>query len=195
MNWSLKGTLVSVVATSFATLSLPGFAQTQQNFPTKPIRLLVPSSPGSQPDTLARMIGAKMSESWGQAVVVDNRPGAGGTLAASTVAKAAPDGHTLLLLRQFCNQRGAATEPPLRPAQGLRWRRPDRVWHAVLVVAPALGVKSVKDLIALAKAQPGKIIFGSSGVRKRDPPERGKIQPRRRHQGHNRGVQGRARKR
>src|SRR5690349_14764845 len=89
---------------AFATLALSAFAlgttscfaQAQQAFPSKPIRLVVATSPGSQPDGLSRMLGQKLSESWARPVVMDNRPGAGGSLAATMVAKAATDGHTIL---------------------------------------------------------------------------------------------------
>jgi tripartite-type tricarboxylate transporter receptor subunit TctC len=95
MNFSLKAALTIVMATNFATVLLLSLAQAQQKFPTKPIRLVIPSSAGTQTDTLARLMSQKMSVSWGQPVVADNRTGAGGALAASTVAKAAPDGHLL----------------------------------------------------------------------------------------------------
>ena len=116
------------------------------------------------------MIGQKMSESWGQPVVVDNRPGAGGTLAASMVAKAAPDGHTLLLAgRTLRSARRCKPNLPYDPLKDFAGITQIGFGTQVLVVAPALGVKSVKDLIALAKAQPGKIIFSSGGDRQRHP--------------------------
>ena len=88
----------------FATLSVTGIAlaaaaagaEVQQKFPEKPVRLVVATTPASQPDALARILGQKLSESWGRPVVMDIRPGAGGALAANVVARAAPDGHTLL---------------------------------------------------------------------------------------------------
>ena len=111
-----------------------------------------------------------MSESWGRAVVMDNRPGAGGMLAASALAKAAPDGHTLLfdggnLLINAVLQPNLPYDP-LKDFAGVT-----RIAYGtnVMIVAPALGVKSVKDLIALAKAQPGKIIFGSAGASEAAP--------------------------
>jgi tripartite-type tricarboxylate transporter receptor subunit TctC len=114
---------------------------------------------------LSRMIGQKLSESWARPVVMDNRPGAGGSLAATTVAKAAPDGHTLLYsLPAFAIT--AVLQPnltydPLKQFAGIT-----QIGFStnVLVVAPALGVKSVKELIALAKSKPGKLIFGSGAT-------------------------------
>ena len=158
-------TYATVIIAGIAVAALPGFAQAQQNFPSKPIRLVVGLPAGSQPDILARMIGQKMSEGWGRPVVVDNRPGGGGTLAAGTVAKATPDGHTLLLAGgNFAIS--AALQPSLSydPFKDFAGITQIGFPTAVLVAAPALGVKSVKDLIALAKAQPGKIIFGSPPV-------------------------------
>jgi tripartite-type tricarboxylate transporter receptor subunit TctC len=136
--------------------------QKQQQFPSKPIRLLVSTTPGTPPDTIARMMGEKMSASWGQPVVVDSRPGAGGALAAGMVAKAAPDGHTLLMVSGFAIT--AALQPNL-PYDSLKdFTRVGQLGHmgGGLFVAPALGAKSIKELIALAKAQPGKIIYGSN---------------------------------
>jgi tripartite-type tricarboxylate transporter receptor subunit TctC len=158
---SSKATLVIATAIQIAALSLTSLAQAQQKFPTKPIRFVVASSPGVGNHALAHMIGEKLIVSWGQPVVVENRPGAGGLLAGSTVAKAVPDGHTLLMVGGFPIT--AVMQPnlpydPLKDFVGVT-----QIGHgtAVLVVSPALGAKSVKELIALAHTQPGKIIYGS----------------------------------
>jgi tripartite-type tricarboxylate transporter receptor subunit TctC len=111
------------------------------------------------------MIGEKMSLSWGTAVVVDNRPGGAGIIAASTVAKATPDGHTLLFSVGFAIT--AALHPNLLPYDPWKdFARVAQIGHgtSILVVAPALGVTSVSELIAIAKTQPGKIIFGSGAA-------------------------------
>jgi len=154
----------TVVATGIALAAAPGFAQAQQKFPSKPVRIVVPNPAGSQGDTLARMIGLKMSESWGHPVVVDNRTGGVGTVAGSTVVKAAPDGHTLLQTAGFSISAALQTNLPYDPLKDFAGVVQIGIGTQVLVVAPALGVKSVKDFIALAKAQPGKIIYGSSAV-------------------------------
>lgn len=113
---------------------------------------------------LARVIGQKLSETWGKPVVIDNRPGAGGVLAASMVAKATPDGHTLLYaLPNF------AISPVLQPSVPYALKDFAGITQIgfstnVLVATPALGVKSVNDLITVAKAQPGKIVFASSAT-------------------------------
>ncbi len=131
----------------------------------KPMRLVASTTPGGQPDGIARMIAQKMSESWGRPVVVDNRPGAGGVLAAGMVAKATPDGHTILYaLPNFAIS--TALQPSLSYDALRDFTCITQIGFStnVLVASPALGVKSVKDLIALAKAQPGKIVFASSAT-------------------------------
>ena len=136
-----------------------------QSYPTKPIRMLIGFSAGSTTDVLARTVGQKMAEAWGQQVVVDNRPGAGGISASTTVATATPDGYTLLMVSAGHAATAAMfTKLPydtLRDFAGI-----SRVANvpSILVVAPALGVKSVKELIALAKARPGQLNFSSPGV-------------------------------
>jgi tripartite-type tricarboxylate transporter receptor subunit TctC len=163
MQTILKTTLVYAVwAVATATVAVAAdFPQAQLKFPTKPIRLMVPSSAGTATDTLARTIGAKLSESWGQPVVVDSRPGGGGALATNIVAKAAPDGHTLLLTSGFAISAALQPNLPYDPFKDFVGAGQIAIGTAVLIVAPVLGVKSVRDLIALAKAQPGKIIFAS----------------------------------
>lgn len=158
-------TFATAIATGIAVAPLPGLAQAQQKFPTKPIRFVVGYVPGAQSDTLARIIGAKVSESWRQPVVVENRTAAVGTLAAMTVAKAAPDGHTLLYGgANFAISAAMQPSLPYDPVKDFAGVTQIGYGTQVLVVAPALGVKSVKDLIALAKAQPRKIIFGSAAT-------------------------------
>ena len=133
-----------------------------QGFPSKPVRLIVGSAAGGQPDALSRMIGQKLSEHWGRPVVMDNRAGGGGVLAATTVARAAPDGHTLLYaIPTFTINAVLLPNVPYDPLRQFDSITQIGFSTNVLVVAPSLGVKSVKDLTALAKAQPGKLIFGS----------------------------------
>jgi tripartite-type tricarboxylate transporter receptor subunit TctC len=159
----LHGIIAAGAAIGIAVAS-PGLAQAQQKFPTKPIRLAVGIAVGSQADTLVRMIGQKLSEGWGQSVVVDNRAGAGGTLAAGVVAKAAPDGHTLLYTTGFAISAALQPDLPYDPFKDFVGVAQIGYGTQVLSVAPALGVRSVDELIALGKAQPGKLIFGSSAV-------------------------------
>ena len=154
-----------VLALAVLLFSGSAFAQPRQAFPQKPIRLVVAFSPGGTPDTLARMIGPKMSDTWKQPVVIENRAGAGGTIAAAIVAKATPDGYTLLQTSPaFAITAALTPNLPYDPLKDFAGVIQIGYSTTVLVVAPALGVKSVKELIALAHAQPGKILFGSAGA-------------------------------
>jgi tripartite-type tricarboxylate transporter receptor subunit TctC len=153
-----------VIAVAMATVPMASIAQSLQKFPTKPIRFVLPISTGSQTDILARLIGEKMSANWGQPVVVDNRPGAGGLLATSAVGKAAPDGYTLLLTNTFAVSAALQPNLPYDSLKDFTGVAQIGYGNSILVVAPALGVNSLKDFVALAKAQPGNIVFGSMAV-------------------------------
>lgn len=136
-----------------------------QNFPVKPIRMLVGFSAGSTTDLLARTIGQKMGEAWGQQVLIENRPSAGGIVASTAVATSAPDGYTLLMVSAG-HAASAATFAKL-PYDTLRdFVGVSRVANvpSILVVSPSLGVKSVRELIAIARARPGELNFSSPGV-------------------------------
>lgn len=158
-------TFATTIATGIIAMLMPADAQAQQKFPTKPVRLVVGYVPGGQSETLTRFVGAKLSEMWRQPVVVENRPGAGGMLAAAMVAKATPDGYTLLYAgSNFAITAALQPSLPYDPIKDFAGVTQIGYGTQVLVVGLALGVKSVKDLIALAKAQPGKIIFGSAST-------------------------------
>ena len=136
-----------------------------QTYPTKPIRILVPFTAGSQTDLLARMMAPKMFEKWGQQVVVDNRPSAGGIVAGGIVAGAAPDGYTLMLTSSaYAVSAAIYTKLPYDPLKDIDGIAKFASIALVLVASPGLGVKSVKDLIALAKQKPGQMNFGSAGI-------------------------------
>ncbi len=135
------------------------------NYPNKPIRFIVPFSPGAGTDTTARTIAQKLGEKWGQQVVVDNRTGAGGAIGVDFTAKANPDGYTICLI-SASNSVNSATNPSLpydleKDLQGVS--QATSLFY-VMYIQPSLPVKSVKDLIAHAKANPGKLNFGSSGT-------------------------------
>lgn len=134
-------------------------------YPTKPIRLIVPFTPGGLSDALARIIAQNVQQDWKQQMVIDNRPGAGTTLAADIVAKAPNDGYTLFYQDITTHGINAGLYRKL-PYNSLKDFVPVAMVSAsplILVVHPSLPVKSVKELVALAKMQPGKITFGSSG--------------------------------
>lgn len=146
-----------------AVLCLAPWAQAQ-NYPNRPIRWVVPFSPGGAADVPGRILTQKLSEAVGHQVVVDNRPGAGSTIGADQAAKALPDGYTLLMISNT-HFVSAALYKKL-PYDSLTDFAPvTQVTSApnVIVVHPSLPVKSVKELIALAKAKPGKIDYASSG--------------------------------
>ena len=153
-----------VIAAGIAATVTPGFAQTGKNFPSKPVRMLT-GAYGSPSDILARTLGPKMSESWGQPVVVENRAGAAGTIAAAILAKAVPDGYTLLLISaQFAIGAALHSNLPYDALKDFAGVTQIGFSTSALLVSPALGVKSVKEFIALAQAKPGQILFSSGGA-------------------------------
>lgn len=161
-----RRTLVStLIAGCVGVAAATGHAQTLQTFPVKPIRLVVPFPVGSPSDALARTIGPKMSERWGQPVVMDNRPGANGVTGTAIAAKATPDGHTLLITSaSFVTSAVMHAKLPYDPRKDFTGVMQLAPSAGVLVVSPFLDVKSLKEFIALAKARPGGIYFGSGGI-------------------------------
>ena len=134
-------------------------------YPSKPIRIVAPFPPGGPADILSRIIGHKLSQSWGQQVIVDNRPGAGGNIGADLVAKAAPDGYTLLLGFVGTHAINASLYAKM-PYDNVKDFEPVSQIAAVtivLVVHPSVSALSIKELIALAKSKPGQLTFGSPG--------------------------------
>jgi len=152
-----------IFAVVFGALLIVG-AAFGQSWPTKPVKLVVPFTAGSATDILARAFGQKLSEMWGQPVVIENHPGAGGTIGAGIVAKAAPDGYTLLV-----HSAGYAVNPWIYPNLPYDTNKefveiaPLGGQPNVLVVAPETNIKSVRQLIADAKAKPGSMNYGSAG--------------------------------
>ena len=152
--------LMAVVALMCASVATPA-----QDYPARPIRMILGFAPGGSTDLVARVVGQKMAEAWGQQVVIDNRPGANGMIGADLVAKASPDGYSLLL----------SSIGPMAINASLYKMPYDIVTEFapvtytgnvtnLLVVHPSVPATNVKELIALAKAQPGKLTFGSSGT-------------------------------
>ena len=159
----MKGLLIRwATAALVAALAAGAWAQP---YPTKPIRIVVPFPAGGTTDVLARAAAQKLTESLGQPVVVDNRPGAGGNIGAELVAKAAPDGYTLLMGTVGTHAINPSLYPKM-PYDHVRDFVPIILVAGVpnvLVVNPSLPVNSVQELIAYAKANPGKLNFASSG--------------------------------
>ena len=156
------GALACVLA---AAAGAAAAATPPQSYPTRPIRMVVPFPPGAASDFLARVLAQKLGESWGQQVVVDNRPGAGGLIGGTVVAKAAPDGYTIALVGQpHLTAPLLSREPPWDPLRdftsiGLVASMPN-----VAVVGPGLQVSSLNELLARVRERPGHYNFGSAGV-------------------------------
>jgi tripartite-type tricarboxylate transporter receptor subunit TctC len=136
------------------------------DYPIKPIRIIAPFPPASVADVLARPIAQKMSETWGQPVIVDNRTGAAGNVGTELVAKAPPDGYTLLLGTIGTNAVNAAlyAKLPYNVQKDFAPISQVATSYLLLVMHPSVPVKTVKDVIALAKSQPAPLNFGSAGV-------------------------------
>jgi tripartite-type tricarboxylate transporter receptor subunit TctC len=152
--------IVAVAIAAFAA----GSAHAQSPaYPSKPIRMVIALAPGGGVDTTGRYVGAKLTQAWGQPVVADNRPGAGGSIASDIVAKSPPDGYTLL-----ANSSGIAITPSLMklgydPHRDLLPVTMAFISPGVMVVHPSIPVKNVKELIAFARKRPGELLFSSSG--------------------------------
>ena len=145
-------------------LALPAGAHAQ-DYPTKVIRMVVPGLPGGSADILARMIGTRLNERFGQPVVTENRSGAGQMIGADYVAKSPPDGHVLLFATiTYTTSVATRASLPFDPLNDITGVTMIGQGPLLLVVHPSLPVKSVKELIALAKSRPGKINYASSGT-------------------------------
>jgi len=142
--------------------------QAQGSYPVKSIRLVVPFSPGAGTDTVARYVAQKLSDRLGQSIVVDNRTGAGGAIGAAEVAKADPDGYTLLFVASpFTTVAASARHPGYDPIAQFAPVAPIASGPLAFVVAPSLPVESLRDFIELARREPGKLNYGSAGARAR----------------------------
>lgn len=154
----LSCTLASV---AFAA---PVHGQSPSAYPAKPVRMIVPLPAGGSADTLARILGQNLSERWGQQLVVDNRPGGGGNIGADSVARAAPDGYTLLMgTIALAISPGIYSKLPFDVARDFQPVTMVASVPMILVVHPSVPARSVKELVALAKAKPGTLTFSSAG--------------------------------
>jgi tripartite-type tricarboxylate transporter receptor subunit TctC len=161
----LKASLARLFVAAMA-LGLAADGAQAQTYPSKPIRMVVPFTPGGTTDILARTVGQKMGEAWGQPVVVDNRPGAGGNIGSELVAKSAPDGYTLLMgtISTHAINASLYKRLPFDPTRDFAPVSRVGTLPNILIVHPSVPVKSVKELIELAKSKPGDLNFASSGV-------------------------------
>jgi tripartite-type tricarboxylate transporter receptor subunit TctC len=155
----------AAAATLLTSLAL-GPAQAQDNYPSRPVRMIIPFAAGGPTDIVGRIMGAKMSEVLGQQFVVEDRTGAGGNIGADAVAKAPPDGYTILMATVSTNaiNPGLYSHLPYDPINGFAPVSRVGVTPTLLLVNPSVPAKDVKGLIALLKANPGKYSFGSSGL-------------------------------
>ncbi len=163
--------LVLLLAVVLAGAPVPAFAQTAPagaapGYPSKPIRIIVPFPPGGQTDIVARFIAEGLTKAWGQQVVVENRAGAGGTIGTDYVAKAAPDGYTLLLCTLAANSIAPSVYPKLPYDAGKDFTPIMALTGtpSVIGINPALPVKNLEEFIAYVKARPGELAFSSPGA-------------------------------
>ncbi len=154
-----------VLAGAGAALLAPSLARAQDVYPSKPIKFVVPWTPGGATDNISRIITARMSELLGQQVMIDNKPGGGGTIGTDAIAKAAPDGYTvgLITVSMFTMAPALYAKLPYDPVKDFSPMAGMSMWPNMLVVHPSLPAKTVPELIALLKANPGKYNMASSG--------------------------------
>ena len=155
--------LKSALGALMVTLASPSVLA--QIYPSKTVRIIVPFAAGSATDVAARLIGERLNAAWGQPVVVENRPGAGGTIGIAQTAKADPDGYTLVVVSTGHVVNDVLYKDlPYDVLNDLAGVAPLVSLPSVLIVPPSLGVKTVKDLVARAKAKPGEFNYGTAGV-------------------------------
>ncbi len=160
-----KSFLTAALAAALSFAGMQAQAQAPAAWPAKPVKIVVPSPPGGSTDQIARAIGQKLSDAWGQPVVIENKPGAGLTLGADFVAKSPPDGYTLLMgAVHHSIAQSVYKKLPYHFGRDLAPITVLAIVPNVLVVSAANPAKTVQELIAQAKAQPGKLSYGSTGA-------------------------------
>jgi tripartite-type tricarboxylate transporter receptor subunit TctC len=162
---AITTTIAALAAAGTAALAPAALAQGAASYPGKPIRMIVPFTPGSATDVMGRLVADRMTAAWGQPVIVENKPGAGGTIGIRETARSEPDGYTVVIVSS-----GHAVNHVLYKDLGYDTLK-DFAGIAllgslpsVLIVPPALGVKTVKELVAAAKAKPGEFNYATAGV-------------------------------
>jgi tripartite-type tricarboxylate transporter receptor subunit TctC len=159
-----RRTCLCIAAALAAAGTLPAATAFAQAYPSKPVRVIVPFTPGSATDVLGRAVSERLATALGQPFIVENRPGAGGTIGIGQVAKAPPDGYTLVVVSS-----GHVVNPVLYTGlsydnKELAGVAPLAALPSVLIVSPEAGVKTMKDLVAKMKAEPGKLNYATAGV-------------------------------
>src|SRR3954469_8805265 len=160
----MNGNSIVCVAVFAALVVGAGSAGAQDKYPARAVRLIVPFAPGGGADISARTIAAKLTERFGQQVIVDNRPGGGGNVGSEVAVKSPPDGYTLILVSSSYGANPALYKLSFDPVNGFEPITLVSQQPFVLVVHPSLPARSVKELIALAKAKPGALNYASSGA-------------------------------
>lgn len=155
----------TVVAAAVLLAATIAPAEAAEPFPTRPVRIVVPFGPGGTSDVVTRIVSPTLTELWGQQLVVDNRPGAGGNIGSELVARASADGYTLVMATVATHGIGPSlyTKLPFHPVKDFAPISLLASTPSVVIVNPSVPVGSVKDLIAFARSKPGQILFGSAG--------------------------------
>ncbi len=161
---SLPVKLFARAALAIALVTAGACALAQGQYPTRPIRLLTPFAPGGGSDILARLLGPQVSEALGQQIVVDNRPGGGGTLGAGIAVQAAPDGYTMILVSGSYGANPVLHKLAYDPVEDITPVILIGETGLIATIFPKSPIRSVADLIAHARANPGKLLFGSAGT-------------------------------
>jgi tripartite-type tricarboxylate transporter receptor subunit TctC len=157
---------LGLIAGFAASSVLPAAAQTTA-FPSRPIRLIVPQAPGGNSDTFGRILAQKLSDRLGQQVVVENRPGAGGTVGSALVSKAAPDGYTLLVADNGTHAIAPTLYGAKLPYDVFKDFTPITLaatFPTVIMIHPSVPAQNVQEFVALVKSQPGKLAYSSAGT-------------------------------
>ncbi|HUP94577.1 MAG TPA: tripartite tricarboxylate transporter substrate binding protein [Burkholderiales bacterium] len=161
----MDGLRMGLAAIGVACSAAAHAAQPEAPYPTRPVRIVVPQTPGASTDLTARLIAQKLSPIFGQPVIVENRPGAGSIVGTELVAKATPDGHTLLVVASSIVLNPILQKNlPFNPQRDLAPIAQLSTFPNMLVVHPAVPAKNVQELVALAKAKPGALNYGSAGT-------------------------------
>jgi len=168
----LMKVILSITAVSLALALAPGAAFAQrpstssgQAWPSKPVRMIVPFTPGAASDVLGRIVGQRFSEIWGQQIVIDNRPGAGGLIGSDLTRQAAPDGYTLAMVGQpHLSNVLLREDKPYDPLKDFTAISLVGSTHNVIVLGKGIEAKTIPELIAIARAKPGALNYGSAGV-------------------------------
>jgi len=157
--------LLAVGAAALGVVMAAAVDVAAQSFPTRPVRMVLGYPPGGGIDVLSRILAPRLSEQWGQQVVIDNRPGASGNIGADIVARATPDGYTLLMMT-LSHAVGASLYKnlPFHPADSYSGVSLVGATTLVLLAHPASPAKTLKEMLAMARARPGQLSFGSSGI-------------------------------